>query len=337
MSKNSLNHYFKYLFFGIFLLCSVLAFLVVKPFVGSIVLSLFLCYVLYPIYIRLLYIVKNKTVAAVIMTALVSFVIIIPVALITQMIIVELLGIYSEFSLEAALSWFTSYFSTQMQELIVSVAKQAMSSLAGLLSAFVLSLPQKVLKGFVLLMTMFVAFRSGKDIFESLKSLLPIKASHEKKFIERFSQTTNAIVYGIVVVSFIQGIVAMIGFYIFGVSAPALWGFLTFLAALLPVVGPATVWVPLVLFKAFTGHVSAAIGLAVYSLVIQTILLDLILKPKLIGEKGRISPLIVLLGIVGGVMAFGIVGILLGPIVLMIFIEFLKVYLGKNAFNHKEV
>jgi len=181
---------------------------------------------------------------------------------------------------------------------------------------------------------MFVAFRDGEKAVAKMTKVLPVKSSYKKEFIRRFTQTTDAIVYGIVVVSFLQGLAALVSFYFFGVSAPALWAFLAFIAALLPVVGPAIIWVPIVLFKYFSGDVSAAVGLAVYSLLVQNLLLDIMLKTKIIGGKGSIPPIIVLLGIIGGIMAFGIVGLLLGPIILVLLIEILKIYLGKNAFSY---
>lgn len=334
MREKELRHYVKYLVFAVFILFAFLAFLVIKPFIGSIVLGLFLCYVFYPVYRRLRAVVRHPSVASALMIALLSLVIIVPVALIAQLIVVELLNLYNQFSMESAVAWFSNYFGPEMQDVLITLAKQLLAFLAGLLSAFVLSLPQKVLNGFVLLLTMFMAFRGGEGIVEHFRRMFPVNSLYKKEFIDRFSQATNAIVYGIVVVSLVQGIAAMIGFYIFGVSSPALWGFLTFIAALLPVIGPAVVWVPMVIVKYVSGDISAAIGLMVYCLIVQSLLLDLVLKAKVIGTMGKVSPVIVLLGIVGGVMAFGIVGILLGPIALVIFLEFLKVYFGKNAFRY---
>lgn len=337
MLKNGLRNYSGYFFFAAFLVFAVLSLLVIRPFISSIIIGLFLCYIFYPVYRRILSLIKNETVAASVMTALVCFVIILPFALVSQLVIVEVLDIYSKFNLQATISWFTTLFTPQMQEVLVSFTKQGLSMLASLLSSFVLSLPQKLLNGFVLLMTLFVTFKSGNKIFESFKMALPIKESYKREFVSRFSQTSDAILYGALVVSLVEGIAAMVGFYIFGVSSPALWGFVTFLAALLPLIGPAIVWVPVVTVKYLSGDVSSAIGLMVYSIVVQNILLELMLKTKIIGSKGKIPPMITLLGILGGVMTFGIVGILLGPIILVIFIEFLKVYLGKNAFSHKAV
>lgn len=333
MINREFEGYFKYAFLAFFILVLVLAFLIIRPFFGSILIGLFLCYVFYPLYKRLHAVVKNPNVSSGIMTIGVSLLIILPVVLLIQLITLEVIGLYSQMSLDGAISWFSTYFSSEMQEIIIDIAKQALTLLASLVSDFVLSLPQKVLGGLVIILTMFVAFRGAKRFVWYFKALLPIKSNYKEEFVARIKQTSDAIVFGVVTVSFLQGLAAMIGFYMFGISSPALWGFLTFIASLLPVVGPAVIWVPFAVYLYLTGHVSAAVGLAVFSIIVQNLLLDLVLKTRIIGAKGKLSPLMVFLGIVGGVMAFGVVGILLGPIVLVLLMEFFNIYMGENAFK----
>lgn len=334
MPKNEYQQYLKYLFFSVFVLVVLLVFIMIKPFLGSIVAGIFLCYIFYPLYKRMLSVVRNSNVAAALMTALVLLIIIIPLALLAQIIIVEVMSMYGKVNLQQTVSSIASYFNADLQEVLASITKQVLSFMASLLSTFVLSLPQRILNAFVLIMTMFVSFRGGEKLVNDVKALLPVRQAYKNVFINRFKQITDAIVYGVVVVSLVQGIAAMIAFYIFGISSPALLGFITFLAALLPIVGPAVVWVPVALFEYLSGNTSVAIGLVVYSIIVQNLLLDLLLKTRIIGIKGKTPPLLVLLGIVGGVMAFGFTGILLGPIILVIFMEFLKVYLGKDAFAY---
>ncbi len=334
MPKKVLDGYLKYVFFSIFVLVALLTVIVIKPFIGAMVAGVFLCYISYPIYKRMLWFVKSENVAAALMTILVLLVIIIPLALVAQMVIVEVMGMYGKVDVQQTVSMLSAYLKFDMQEIIANVTRQALSFMVSLLSSFVLSIPRKLLNIFVLAMTMFVSFRGGERFVGNIKVLLPIKGSQKDEMIDHFKSTTDAIVYGVVVVSLIQGIVAMIAFYIFDVSSPALLGFLTFLAALLPIVGPAVIWVPVALVKYASGNVGAAIGIVIYSIIIQNIFLDLILKMNIIGAKGKIPPLVILLGFVGGVMAFGMVGILLGPVILVLMLEFLKVYLGKNAFTY---
>ncbi len=334
MSKKESQQYFKYLFFGIFVLVALLSFWIVRPFLGSIIAGIFICYIFYPVYQRVLSVVKNANVAATLMTVLVLLVIIIPLALLTQLIAVEVMGVYTKVNLQQAVSSITNYLNADLQDMLAGITRQVLSFMASLLSAFVLSLPQKLLNVFVLVLSMFASFRGGEKFVNNLRDMLPVGRAQKEKFINRFKQVTDAIVLGVVLVSLVQGIAAMIAFYIFDVSSPALLGFLTFLAALLPLIGPAVVWVPVALFKYFSGDTAAAVGIIVYSIVVQNLLLGFVLQTRVIGARGKISPLLVLLGISGGVMAFGITGILLGPLVLVVLLEFLKVYIGKDAFAY---
>ena len=133
-----------------------------------------------------------------------------------------------------------------------------------------------------------------------------------------------------VFVSLLQGIVAGIGFYLFGMSTPVLWGFLTFIIAMLPFVVLTTIWLPLSIYLFALGKTGQATGFSIYCLLFVTILLDMIWKPKLISEKGKRHPLIAILGVLGGFSVFGFSGIILVPFVLSLFIFVLVVLLGKE-------
>ncbi len=333
MVNREFEAYFKYAFLAFFVVILVLAFLIMRPFFGSIAIGLFLCYIFYPVYRRLNAVIKSPNVSSGIMTVCVLLLIILPIVLLVQLVTIEVIGLYGRMDLNGAIFWFSSYFSSDMQGILVDVARQVLALLASLVSDFVLSLPQKVLGALVIVLTMFVSFRGARRFVWYFKALLPIKPNYKEEFVARIKQTSDAVVLGVVTVSFLQGLVAMFGFYIFGLPSPALWGFLTFIASLLPVVGPAVIWAPFAVYLYLTGHVSAAVGLAFYSLVLQNLLLDFVFKTKIIGSKGKLSPLMVFLGIVGGVMAFGVVGILLGPIVLVLLMEFFNIYMGENAFK----
>ena len=125
---------------------------------------------------------------------------------------------------------------------------------------------------------------------------------------------------------------ARIGFLIFGVDSAFLWGFLSVIAAFIPFVGAAIIWVPLVLKMVLEGLIVGnntmlfmALGLTLYSVfIVGTI--DNILKPKIIGDKAGLHPVIVLLGVFGGLALFGFAGLIIGPLLLALFIALLRIY-----------
>jgi len=133
-------------------------------------------------------------------------------------------------------------------------------------------------------------------------------------------------------VAFIQGVLAGIGYFIFGVKSPVLLGVLTALAALIPVVGTAIVWGPTVIIYFFNAMASndstgiaLSLGLLAYS-IFPVSIIDNFIRPKIIGDKSKTHPILVLLGILGGVATFGFVGILLGPIIITLFVTFIDIY-----------
>ncbi|MDD4878745.1 MAG: AI-2E family transporter, partial [Candidatus Nanoarchaeia archaeon] len=191
-------------------------------------------------------------------------------------------------------------------------------------------IPEKIILLFISVAAIFFALRDHAKIREGIRNILPLNEKFKTKIEKRFSGTVDAVLYSMVFVSLLQGIVAGIGFYLFGISTPVLWGFATFLIAMLPFVGPTTVWLPLSIYLFATGKIGQAIGLSIYCLLFVTILLDMVWKPKLISEKGKIHPLIAIVGVIGGFGVFGASGIIIGPFVLSLFIFLLSVLLGKN-------
>ena len=134
-----------------------------------------------------------------------------------------------------------------------------------------------------------------------------------------------------------QGALGTIGFYIFGVKSAIFWGVIMAIFALIPFIGPAIIWVPASLFLIINGiiansywEIGMGIGLFVYGVaIISTI--DNILRIKLIGGKSEVHPLTGLIGIIGGIELFGLIGIFVGPILLSLLITLFKDFSGKYA------
>ncbi|MFQ5620928.1 MAG: AI-2E family transporter, partial [Candidatus Nanoarchaeia archaeon] len=140
------------------------------------------------------------------------------------------------------------------------------------------------------------------------------------------------VIYGSLVIALIQGALGALGFMIFGVGSPILWGLVMSLFALVPFIGTPIIWGPAGLLLVIDGFVDGqtnlvakGIGLLIYgTLVISTV--DNILKPKLIGKKAKIHPIVVLIGVLGGLSLLGFVGFVVGPLVLALFEALIEVY-----------
>ena len=164
--------------------------------------------------------------------------------------------------------------------------------------------------------------KDGNKLLAYAKSIIPIKSSHVNVLLKRFNDVTYAVVYGNVVVAVVQGILTCLGFFIFGVQSPLIWGIVTLFTSLIPFLGAVVVWLPASIFLIVAGYSSGdgltllrGIGLLLFGLLFISSI-DNILKPRLIGGRANLHPALVLLGVIGGLSALGIIGLVIGPVLI---------------------
>jgi len=199
------------------------------------------------------------------------------------------------------------------------------------ISGFIFSIPTIVVNFFIMIFVVFYLFRDGGEIILKIRGILPIGESHQGKLFKKFNDVTFAVVYGNIFVALIQGILGGLGFFLFGINSPILGGILIAFAALIPYVGTVIIWLPVALLFISKGYIQGVnsyiingILFLVYGLFISSI--DNILKPKIIGDRAKVHPILVLLGVLGGLKMFGFIGIIIGPVVLALFTTFIKLY-----------
>ncbi|HEU4940483.1 MAG TPA: AI-2E family transporter, partial [Candidatus Eisenbacteria bacterium] len=209
----------------------------------------------------------------------------------------------------------------------------AVSNLLGQLSAWVQFLIQKLATGvgsfaielFIFFLFLFFMLRDGRAFLSLVRSLSPLSPEQEARVIEHLAATTKGALLGILVVPIAQGALATIGYWLFGVPNALLWGAITVIACLIPLLGAPVVWIPITLFVFFTEPAWKGIALLVYgTFVISGV--DNILKPMLLSGTARVHPLPGFLCVVGGTLAFGPAGLLVGPVVLSLAISALYIY-----------
>jgi predicted PurR-regulated permease PerM len=224
------------------------------------------------------------------------------------------------------------YFEDTLGKISTFIISQA--------SKVVFSIPLIILNLFVTLFVTFYLFRDGKIFVQKTKSLLLLRKGVQQKIINKLNDTIHAVIFGQIIISLAQGTLGAIGLAIFGVSSPVLWGIVMVIASLIPFVGTPIVWVPAGISLILTGYFNKnvvliwkGVGLLIYGIfIISTI--DNILRPALVGARGRVHPILVLLGALGGLRLFGFIGFIIGPLVLVLFITLLQIYeKEKNEIN----
>lgn len=177
----------------------------------------------------------------------------------------------------------------------------------------------------IFLMTLYYLLKEGPRLKRSIERFSPLSASETADIFDRMVRTISSVLRGALLISLLQGILTAIGFAIFGISNSVLWGAVAVLAALLPGIGVAIVFIPAVLYLSVIGHIGAAIGLALYGIiVIGTV--DNLLRPYVLGSRSSIHPLLVLLSVFGGLAFFGPAGLFLGPLVISLLLGLLSIY-----------
>jgi predicted PurR-regulated permease PerM len=221
----------------------------------------------------------------------------------------------------------------KIEETIGSLSQSIVKGTAG----FLAGIPDKILQFFVLILTIFFMFIDGPMFIEKIKKIIPLTSNHKMQIDKEFSNIVQGIIYGQLLTSLAQGFIASIGFFVFGIRSPLTWGLFTMFFSLIPFLGAASIWAPLSAIKLIISLVNndligagKAIGLAVYGFfIISTV--DNIIKPKLIGDKANIHPLVAFLSILGGLITFGIAGVILGPVIFALFIAVINIYIRETS------
>ncbi|MEO5947465.1 MAG: AI-2E family transporter [Chitinophagaceae bacterium] len=182
----------------------------------------------------------------------------------------------------------------------------------------------------IMLFFLYYMLYYGKEIEKTLVKMIPLKNENTNLLAAETKRLIRANALGIPLISIIQGVVATIGYFIFGLNEFGLWGFITGVFAFFPIVGTMIVWVPLVLYMFATGDTLNATGLLVYSVLI-TGNVDYVARITIMRRMGDVHPVVTVLGVIIGLGLFGFIGLIFGPLLVSYLIVLTKIY--QNEFT----
>jgi predicted PurR-regulated permease PerM len=181
----------------------------------------------------------------------------------------------------------------------------------------------------LVLMTAFFFFRDGESLLAQFRAfLLGLLGSRAQGYLHAVGDTTKAVLYGLILTALLQGALAGLGYWAAGVQAPVLLGALTAVLALLPF-GTPLIWGPASLWLYLDGQTWQALGLFAWGLVAVS-QVDNLLRPLLIGGAARIPYILVLFGVIGGLSAFGLAGLFVGPIVVAVLLAVWREWIAEQ-------
>ncbi len=215
---------------------------------------------------------------------------------------------------------------------VADLAAQAASFLVQASAGLVLTLV-------VALWTMNSVLRDWPRIARHLERLLPLHPRHTRALVAEFRDVGRRAFVGSVTTAIVQGVLAGIGFFIFGVPQAVTWAALLAVLSFVPVIGVPLVWVPAAVWLLTTGHVARAILLTAWCLVLVMAMNDYVLRPRLVGrggEDGGAHPLLMLVGLLGGISVFGIAGVIVGPVIVALFVAAARIYEREREAENEE-
>jgi predicted PurR-regulated permease PerM len=200
-----------------------------------------------------------------------------------------------------------------------------MKSLLDRSVGFVGNILSTIIKAFFVVFTMYYLFRDGDKIVKNLPDVMPLKRSQSEAILARTGQVISASVYGVVTIAMIQGFLGGLAFWILGVPSPTLWAVILAFVCMIPIAGSFFVWIPVALYLGLTGHWTKALLMVLWgALVISTI--DNFLRPKLMRQYTKLHELLVFFSVLGGMRVFGLLGIVMGPVVLALTLGLLNTF-----------
>ncbi len=327
-----------------------LCWLKLQPFIEVVLWAVVLVIVFFPVHRRILARVGSPGWSAVLSCLLVIAVILVPLTLLTFAVVNEMgnfaqmlqpkpdgtggaagaaAGLLDPNSpyLGPAVRWLGQYVDVSRlgsQEFIAERLKGVSGAIASRTLGFVGGFVGFVVEVFFVIFTMYYLFRDGERLRGAAHDLVPLSDQKAREIFDRTGEVISASVYGVLVIAVIQGVLGGLAFWVLGLPSPLLWGVVMIFLSMIPMLGSFIVWVPAAAYLALTGEWGRALILTVWgALVIGSV--DNFLRPKLVGERTRLHELLIFFSVLGGLQVFGIIGLVLGPVIVAITIALLDV------------
>jgi len=317
---------------------AILSFLILKPILVAIIVAMILAFVFSPVYKWLYKKTGLKNISALLIILFVLISILLPIWFLTPILLKQSFAVYQytqQIDFVSPLkSLFPRFFASQefsneIGPIFSSFTSKIANSFVNSLSNFILNFPTIALQLMVALFTFFYVLRDEEMVVNYVKSILPFSKEVEKKLFDYSKGITASVIYGQVIIGLIQGIIAGLGFFIFGVNNAIFLSLLAILAGIFPIIGTALVWLPVAIFLFIGGNITQGWGVIIFGLISSTV--DNFLRPMIVARRTKMHSGVLFISMIGGVFVFGVLGLILGPLILSYLIILLEIYRGKNV------
>jgi predicted PurR-regulated permease PerM len=320
-----------------------LSFLIARPFLTSIITAALLAVTTYPLFTLLRRWVRRRSVAALLTTLTVLLVLLLPTIFVVNTMANETQALYGWLNQQSTdgggwdamlrrltdrpVRWIeekTGISRVEVRSAVSAQLQEARTSLLNWAKSFALNITGTVVNILIMLVTLFFFLRDGPAILYRAGGVLPLERERYNQLLKTISDSMLANFYAVIAVALAQSILGFFGYWIAGLPSLVLWTVMTALFSPIPMVGAGVVWGAGVIYLALSGHWGKAIFLLVYGAGIIS-LSDNIVRPLVVSGRVKMNALLVFFSILGGVQAFGVIGLFVGPIIVSLAIALLQI------------
>lgn len=310
-------------------------YVIARPFLTPIFLALMIAIVFHPIHLRIQSRIQRRNLAGLTSTVLVLVTVVVPTAILGVLVAREARALYllSEKSAEQGgwnlhamhfldrfSRWAGHYVDLSALDLrgaLLRWLEQMSHNLFSWGTHLLSNIVSFFVEAIIAFFTLFFLFREGESLKLQLAAFLPLRADQFERLFTGISNSIVANVYGCMAVGASQGILMSVGFWVLGLPSPILWGLVTALCSLLPIVGSFVVWGPTTMFLFISGHWGKGLILLFWSVAVVS-QVDNLLRTWIVSQRANMHPLLMFFALLGGVKAFGALGLFIGPVVVSV-------------------
>ncbi len=330
--------------------------IILKPLIFPVMWAVLIGMAAQPLHHRIKKKIKGDIISALATTALLTLIILLPFVILLEMLSIETIQIYNTIqewfekgiypplelfkshplgeTIWANMNYFLSHFGTTTRPVLLSLSKRIAEFLFQHSGEVIKNIFIFIIKFIFMVIAMFFLFKDGEKWGRTILDIIPLKKEEIEILRDKFHQMIYAVFYGILLTGLAQGTLAGIGYAAAGVDSPVLLGAATAISSIVPIIGTTIIWIPVVSYLFLSGEASHAIALGLWCLlVVGTI--DNMIRPLFISGHSKAPLFLTILGVFGGLTAFGFIGIIIGPLVLVICSTLFQFYIIE--YSHKNM
>jgi predicted PurR-regulated permease PerM len=331
------------MFLFLIVVLGYLTYQIMSPFLNAIIWAVVLSIVFYPVYAFISRYLKAKSLSSLITVLLILGIIAGPFTYLTFTLLDELQVVtarLNENRLDSAQELIHRFHSSRLFHEVASymgiesmVSEDViMENIRNVAKGLISELPLKIsnilsagLNFIFMIFTAFVLFRDGPAVLSKVKDYMPFKDHQKERLASQIKDIVVSTVYGGVLVAVIQGTLGGIAYFLLGIGSPVLWGVAMSVMSFVPILGTFIIWGPTAAYLVVQGSYMKGAGLLLFGVLVIS-MVDNVLKPLIIGSRTKMPAIVILFSVLGGIKLFGILGLVLGPLITAIFISVFDIF-----------